>query len=372
MRPVTGVCSHKNDAKGRERPPSHCGIGTSENSKHKIFKTFTSHKQKLLFHIICLSTDLQPTIYLKMSGQWNDLPKRLLTVSFGAPLVCLMLFYIPHIFFQIIHLLCILEWLRLSPFKRDRKQYLFTFISLGTVYVPQMFISVYLSTSSSLLYLSGYLDGSGPDEYTRHLIHGLLLISVSFKHWILLAQQSFSHTFYVLFIVWNCDTGALVGGRLGKMIFKSNDVIGERMKRFKIGKLLINILYNISPSKSVTGFVGGITFGTLTAVYIPEFSIAVERFLKDMSLTKKFTMEYLYNDVHFDFSDQRKVIGLVLSIAGIIGDLVESAIKRQAGQKDSANFIPGHGGVLDRFDSTFMAVGIYLFIMNQHVYACAM
>jgi phosphatidate cytidylyltransferase len=201
-------------------------------------------------------------------------------------------------------------------------------------------------------------------------MHGILLISLSIRQWILLAEKSFSHTVYVLFIVWNCDTGALIGGRVGKMLFKSNDILGEQITKLKVGQHFMEILHSISSSKSITGFLGGIIFGTLTAVYLPEFSILVEQYLKDMSFTKRINIEILTNDANFDFSEQRMMIGIFLSFAGIIGDLVESAVKRKSGHKDSANYIPGHGGLLDRFDSTFLAVGIYLCIANIDVYEC--
>ena len=61
------------------------------------------------------------------------------------------------------------------------------------------------------------------------------------------------------------------------------------------------------------------------------------------------------------------LIGFIASVAGQAGDLFESYIKRKSGIKDMGKILPGHGGVLDRFDSTLTAIpmGImYLVLMN--------
>jgi phosphatidate cytidylyltransferase len=57
-------------------------------------------------------------------------------------------------------------------------------------------------------------------------------------------------------------------------------------------------------------------------------------------------------------------LGLVIALAGVVGDLLESKIKRECGVKDSGNLIPGHGGMLDRFDALFLAAPIaYIYMI---------
>lgn len=92
----------------------------------------------------------------------------------------------------------------------------------------------------------------------------------------------------------------------------------------------------ISPNKTIEGFLGSIVGTTLTGVLVGSFLFG-------------FPLEKM------------AIAGFILAIVATLGDLVESVIKRFTGIKDSGFIIPGHGGVLDRFDSIFFTAPIFYY-----------
>ena len=100
----------------------------------------------------------------------------------------------------------------------------------------------------------------------------------------------------------------------------------------------------ISPAKSWEGSVGG-------AVFVLAAAWAISYYLDDRMLTMP---EWLG-------------LGLVVVVFGTWGDLIESLFKRTLGIKDSGNILPGHGGMLDRFDSSLLAIPaavVYLYTLS--------
>lgn len=124
-----------------------------------------------------------------------------------------------------------------------------------------------------------------------------------------------------LFIIWIYDSSAYVFGTLfGKH---------KMAPRF-------------SPKKSWEGLVGGTIFAFL-------FSILIAKYF------------YLLNPADW------MILSLIIVGSSTSGDLFESLIKREAGVKDSGKIFPGHGGMLDRFDSVFLAVPfvfLYLYLFK--------
>ena len=114
---------------------------------------------------------------------------------------------------------------------------------------------------------------------------------------------------FVFVIVWSADTFAYFAGRTfgGAKLWPA-----------------------ISPNKSWSGFFGGVAGGGVAALL----------------------MTYLLGGM---LSVQTFCLGLMLAVAGQLGDLAESGLKRSYGVKDSSQLIPGHGGVLDRVDGLIFA-----------------
>lgn len=153
-------------------------------------------------------------------------------------------------------------------------------------------------------------------------ITGFLYTSVFFSFLILLGEMEMGNYYVPLVFVisWVCDTMAYYSGRL--------------FGRHKL-------IERVSPKKTVEGAVGGLIGGAVGAAVLGYVIV------QQSSGTL----------LHFI------LIGALGAFFGQIGDLAASAIKRYAGEKDYPKIIPGHGGILDRFDSIlFVALIVYTYI----------
>ncbi|OJG45156.1 phosphatidate cytidylyltransferase [Enterococcus hermanniensis] len=135
-----------------------------------------------------------------------------------------------------------------------------------------------------------------------------LYVGVGFQNLVTARASSLAILLFAFFIVWSTDIGAYMIGR-------------------QIGKH--KLWPEISPNKTIEGALGGIASAVVVAIIF--FLVQPAVFHHNLVTIIIFT--------------------LIFSIVGQFGDLVESAIKRHYDVKDSGNILPGHGGILDRFDS---------------------
>lgn len=138
------------------------------------------------------------------------------------------------------------------------------------------------------------------------VILSTLYVGLGFYYLIATREAGLAFIIFALLIVWTTDSGAYFTGRS----FGKNKLWPE-----------------ISPNKTIEGFVGGIVIAVIAAVI--------------MQFIAPFDKPWLL----------LILVTIVSSIFGQMGDLVESAIKRHYDVKDSGKILPGHGGILDRFDS---------------------
>ncbi|WLR53403.1 phosphatidate cytidylyltransferase [Mesobacillus subterraneus] len=143
-------------------------------------------------------------------------------------------------------------------------------------------------------------------EEVAFSIMSTLYVGLGFYFFIETREANLTYVFYSLFIIWATDSGTYFIGRA----FGKNKLWPE-----------------ISPNKTTEGFFGGIVSALIVAVLFSVFG------------EMKVSILILLVSTAF------------LSVFGQVGDLVESALKRHYNVKDSGNILPGHGGMLDRFDS---------------------
>ncbi|KUF80313.1 Phosphatidate cytidylyltransferase [Phytophthora nicotianae] len=169
-------------------------------------------------------------------------------------------------------------------------------------------------------------------------LFALLYIVNGFSHAILLRYSSSKYGLGLqilgLCCAWVCDSGALVAGSF--------------MGHAKLAPV-------VSPGKTLVGAIAGIISSVATVLVmfaLPHFSSVLP-----------WTHELLPPLDVVPVTHQL-VLGTVLGVLCIVGDLVESYVKRVAGVKDSGAFFPGHGGCLDRMDS-FLFVAPCLYFYSQ-------
>ncbi len=216
---------------------------------------------------------------------------------------------------------------------------LFSSFAIGTIYITDamhghMYFPVIIAIGF-LIFIAGLLDPK-PNTVLNiaYTLMGIIYAVIPFILLLLIscitppvfeinlnsiavAPYNFHYVLGIILLIWASDTGAyLVGSLIGK-----------------------NKLYErISPGKTWEGSVGAALLNIACAYFIAMLFPELE--LKHWI-----------------------VISILVSVFGTIGDLVESMLKRQAGVKDSGKIMPGHGGILDRFDSLlFVSPFIYAYL----------
>ncbi len=193
--------------------------------------------------------------------------------------------------------------------------------------VPELMAPVSGAMALALLVICTFrspLERVLPD--TAYSVFGLLYIGLSMSTIYLLsaADNGPSLLVFLLLVVWTGDIAALY--------------IGRAFGRWTLAPRL-------SPNKTWEGSIASV---------IASVAIAVALVLVGGMLTAR-SIEYLsYPGSYWHWIG----LAVLLNIAGQVGDLAESAIKRAAGAKDSGRLLPGHGGFLDRIDALLLAAPV--------------
>jgi phosphatidate cytidylyltransferase len=150
----------------------------------------------------------------------------------------------------------------------------------------------------------------------------LLSFGVPLREWFPDRLEGTLLFFLPVVVTWAVDTAAYSGGR----------AFGRR-----------KMAPEISPNKTIEGGLSGLLAGPIAA--LGYSLVALPRFVAGSGIV------------------EIALLGLFLAVAAVLGDLVESSLKRECGVKDSSNLLPGHGGLLDRMDSLLWTIPVAYFYL---------
>jgi phosphatidate cytidylyltransferase len=224
------------------------------------------------------------------------------------------------VLFSIVTILCIKEFFRLVA-QIDKELYIPSWLP---IVVQLLSLSVLAATFFAAQDYTNYLPAFCLVPITLILVltlskknawpvalHSLAVfayITLSITLLLLMRMQSILLPIALILMIWVNDTMAyIVGSFIGKKPFSS-----------------------ISPKKTLEGTIGGALLTIIAAAI------------------------WGYNTSYYQLVDWM-MLALCAAVAGTVGDLLESKLKRMAGVKDSGTIMPGHGGALDRFDSLLVA-----------------
>lgn len=259
---------------------------------------------------------------------------RLLTAAVGVPLLAVLLITPEPIFAAVVEAILAVATFELVRCAQPKEGELTVPISAAataallvaltrTGLSPSVWVIILLAGVSLLMLIQGR------NQFAQSLggwwIGSVLYIGAMGVHFILLRDVEAGQRWLVILLatVFATDTGAYIVGRL----------IGHR-----------KMAPTISPNKTWEGAVGGYLVGVITAL-ITIVAVQVDPQIKTIT------------DIVTGEKDRIPVITVALGtpIAAMIGDLVESALKRRVAVKDISQILPGYGGVLDRLDSLLFA-----------------
>ena len=260
-----------------------------------------------------------------LGSHFSDLPKRLAS---AALMICLALWtlfegdWIFDIFWCVCGVLIHWEWQRMVSQEGVKHRVLIGTLSLSVAALLVRFHLVDLSLLS-LISGAGVLAALAPRgqrlwQGSGVLYAGALIIAVFvLRHSIL---DGFESIVWLFALVWGTDVMAYIGGR----------IIGGP-----------KLWPRVSPSKTWSGFITGITSGAILGVVV---------LLLLSSSTLSITSVFL--------------LGLCTCAVAQGGDLFESSLKRHFGIKDSSHLIPGHGGFMDRLDG-FLTAAVFAALVGS-------
>ena len=258
------------------------------------------------------------------------LKQRVITALILAPLALGATFLLPlfefKLFVAAVVTLAAWEWANLSGIEDGTQRVgyalsvLAIIIILKYLAVPAMPILVValLFWCLALGWVCTFPNSKGQWQSSRvRALMGLLVLVPAWSGLVVLKAQASGNAWLLLLmlLVWGADVGAYFAGR-----------------RWGNAKLAVNV----SPGKTWAGFYGGLATSLLVALLFG--------WVAAMNGAQLFGL---------------LLVCLVAALVSVLGDLLESMIKRHRGIKDSSNLLPGHGGVMDRVDSLTAAAPIF-------------